>query len=64
MSLLQFNIEKHCYNAGKIDDFGDQVYSNEKVTIIPPYSVFRVNVKTDELIELDLAQDNRYANFS
>ena len=62
-TLVQFNIKKYCYNAGKINKFGESEYSSEEETLIPPYSVCVVKKIRPEYFELDLARDNKTLDF-
>lgn len=60
---LKFNIEKCCYNAGKINKFGKSDYPSEEETLIPPYSAVYVRKHEGNFFELDLAQDNKSVDF-
>ena len=61
--MVKFNIPKFCYNAGIIDKIGASV-TDEKDTLIPPFSAIYVKKITKEYIEVDLAQDNKFVDFS
>ena len=61
--MVQFNIPKFCYNAGIIDLIGASVVE-EGETLIPPFSAVYVKKSTKGDIEVDLAQDNRFVDFS
>ena len=63
-TFIQFNIEPNCYNAGKINDIGMSVYSDEVETLIPPYTACYVRRKEPGFFELDVAKDNKNVDFS
>ena len=63
-TLIQFNIEKNCYNAGMIKSFAKFLNDEDnKTTLIPPYSVWTVKQKKKNKIVLDLAKDNSEYGF-
>ncbi|CAI2373585.1 unnamed protein product [Moneuplotes crassus] len=51
-SLIKFNVKANCSNAGQIHLFGVSMDSDEKETIIPPYSAFMC-VKKEQMGEID-----------
>ena len=61
--LIEFNIEEDCYNAGKINSFGQSCNPEKEETLIPPYSVCIVKKKEEDKIVLDLAFDNQNYDF-
>ena len=61
--MVKFNIPKFCYNAGIIDKIGTSVVDEEE-TLIPPFSAICVKKLTKGYIEVDLAQDNKFVDFS
>ena len=58
-TLIEFNIKKFCYNAGKLNCFGKSCYSDENETLIPPFSVCIPKKIKKGRIELDLVRDNK-----
>ena len=62
-TMIEFNIEKYCRNAGRINKLAKSAYSYEEETLIPPYSVCIVKSKEKGKVVLDLAQDNNDNDF-
>ena len=60
--LVEFRIPKECYNAGKINEFGQSYYPAEEETLIPPYTVVKFMIKEDKHIVLEVAKDNQDFN--
>lgn len=61
--MVEINVEKGCFNAGKINKFGKSCYPTEEETLIPPYSVFKVDKIDGYNYCLSLARDNKNYDF-
>ena len=62
--MVEFHIKEGCYNAGRINKFGESVYPNEKETLIPPYTVVKLLDKESDYAILEVAKDNKKYGFN
>ncbi|CAI2369269.1 unnamed protein product [Moneuplotes crassus] len=63
-SLIHFQIPKGCFNAAKIGKYGCKDYHHQKETLIPPYTCCKMTKRVGNEIWLEVAKDNKRANFS
>ena len=61
--IVKCNIKKGCFNAGKINEFGQSASEHEKETVIPPYTVVTLKSRDIDYITVDIAKDNKNYNF-
>ena len=62
--IVEFHIKEGCYNAGRINKFGESIYPNEKETLIPPYTVLTLISKEEDYAVLEVAKDNNDHDFN
>ncbi|CAI2367122.1 unnamed protein product [Moneuplotes crassus] len=63
-TCVEYKIPKGCYNAGMIREYGFQVFSNEKETLIPPYTCCKLVNKDGNNMTVEVTYDNKSESFT
>ena len=62
--IVECNIKELCFNAGKINKFGQSVSPSDEETLMPPYTVVKLISREADYVKVDVAQDNKNHNFT